>query len=144
MPQTTSAQKIRDVMTAPPVSVTPDTDLVTVARKMRDENVGALLVTEGDKVKGLVTDRDLVVRGLAKGEDPSAATVRGVASSADVTVSPDDTIDTTARLMRERSVRRVPVVEGGRPVGIVSLGDLAIERDDRSVLADISAAEPNK
>lgn len=138
------ARTIREIMTAPPVAVTPDTDMATVARKMRDENTGVLLVTEGDRLQGLVTDRDLVVRGLAEGADPGTTTVRSLASGADVTVGPDDPLERAVQLMRERSVRRLPVVEGGRPVGMVSIADLAMEKDERSALADISAAEPNR
>jgi CBS domain-containing protein len=137
------AQKIREVMTGPPVTVAPDMDLVGAARKMRDENIGAVLVTENDTLRGVVTDRDLVVRGLAENGDPSV-TVRSVCSGADVTVGPDDDVMAAVKLMREHSVRRVAVVDGGRPVGIVSLGDLAMERDENSALADISAAKPDQ
>lgn len=137
------AQKVRDIMTGPPVTVSPDTDLVSVARKMRDEDIGAVLVTDGDSLKGVVTDRDLVVRCLASDADTHSK-VGGVASDVTATVGPDDDVESAVRLMRERAVRRVPVVEQGRPVGIVSLGDLAMERDERSALADISAARPNR
>ncbi|MFI0353943.1 CBS domain-containing protein [Actinomadura sp. 9N407] len=137
------ATKIRDIMTGSPTSVSPELDIVTVARAMRDEDIGAVLVAEDDTVYGLVTDRDLVVRGLAAGGDPTSAKVGGICSEITATIGPDDSVDTAAKRMRERSVRRLPVIENGRPVGIVSLGDLAIEKDDRSALADISAAKGN-
>lgn len=134
------ARKIRDIMTASPTSVSPDLDIVTVARAMRDEQIGAVLVAEGDDLLGVVTDRDLVIRGLAAGGDPAQAAIGGLASSVTATIGPDDSLDKAAQIMRERAVRRLPVVEDGRPVGIVSIGDLAIEKDSASALADISAA----
>ncbi|MFD0902218.1 CBS domain-containing protein [Actinomadura sediminis] len=137
------ARKIRDIMTGSPTSVSPELDIVTVARAMRDEDIGAVLVAEGDDMKGLVTDRDLVVRGLAAGGDPKEIKIGGLASSATATIGPDDSVDRAAQIMRERAVRRLPVVEDGRPVGIVSIGDLAVEKDSASALADISAARPN-
>ncbi|MBE1531242.1 CBS domain-containing protein [Actinomadura algeriensis] len=137
------ARKIRDIMTGSPTSVSPELDIVTVARAMRDEDIGAVLVAEGDDMKGLVTDRDLVIRGLASGDDPKQVKIGGLASSATATIGPDDTTDKAAQLMRERAVRRLPVVEDGRPVGIISIGDLAVEKDTESALADISAARPN-
>ncbi|MFB4303477.1 CBS domain-containing protein [Actinomadura sp. NTSP31] len=137
------ATKIRDIMTGSPTSVSPELDIVTVARAMRDEDIGAVLVAEGDDLKGLVTDRDLVVRGLAAGGDPAQAKIGKLASSVTATVGPDDSLDKAAQIMRERSVRRLPVLEDGRPVGIVSIGDLAMEKDSASALADISAARGN-
>jgi CBS domain-containing protein len=137
------ATKVRDIMTGSPTSVSPELDLVTVARAMRDEDIGAVLVAEGDHLQGVVTDRDLVIRGLAAGGDPATAKIGGIASSVTATVGPDDSLDRAAQIMRERAVRRLPVIEDGRPVGIVSIGDLAMERDSDSALADISAARPN-
>ncbi|MEU8797404.1 CBS domain-containing protein [Spirillospora sp. NPDC048819] len=137
------ATKIREIMTGSPTSVSPELDIVTVARAMRDEDIGAVLVAEGDELLGLVTDRDLVIRGLAAGGDPTRVNIGGIASSATATVGPDDSLDKAAQVMRERAVRRLPVLEDGRPVGIVSIGDLAMERDEVSALADISAARPN-
>jgi CBS domain-containing protein len=83
-----------------------------------------------------------VVRVLAEGGDPREATVAGACSGDLVTVGPEEELGRAVRLMREHSVRRVPVVENGEPVGIVSIGDLAIERDPESALGDISAAKP--
>lgn len=139
------AQQVRDVMTRDPVAVSPQTPLIEVARRMRDENIGDVLVIEEDHLRGVVTDRDLVVRALAEGADISSKPVREVCSAEMVTVSPDDDVDRAIQLMRERAIRRLPVVEEeDRPVGVVSLGDLAVERDPRSALGDISAADPNQ
>jgi len=136
-------QHVSDIMTAAPVTVGPQTSMTDVARIMRDRDLGAVLVTDGDDLRGLVTDRDLVVRLLTEGGDPERTTVAGALSDDLVTVTPEDDLDNAIRLMREHAVRRVPVVEHGRPVGMVSLGDLAMERDPESALGDISVARPN-
>ncbi|MEE1664147.1 CBS domain-containing protein [Streptomyces sp. WAC07094] len=137
-------QHVRDIMTTAPVTVEPQTSVANVARLMRDQNIGAVLVTEKDHLRGLVSDRDLVVRALAQGADPEQTTVANACSDDLVTIGPDDDLDRAVEVMREYSIRRIPVVEGDHPVGIVSLGDMAIERDPRSVLGDISAARPNE
>jgi CBS domain-containing protein len=137
------AQHVRDIMTADPVTVEPQTSVAEVARLMRDEDLGVVLVTDGDDLRGVVTDRDLVVRCLSRGGDPEQTTVAGACSDELVTVGPDEDLGQAVELMREHSVRRIPVVDHGRPVGIVSLGDLAMERDPESALGDISAARPN-
>ncbi|MEG8277431.1 CBS domain-containing protein [Streptomyces sp. AHA2] len=137
------AQHVRDIMTSDPVTVEPQTSVAEVARIMRDEDLGVVLVSDGDDLKGLVTDRDLVVRSICQGGDPEQTTVAGACSDDLVTVTADDDLGHAVELMREHSVRRVPVVDQGHPVGIVSLGDLAMERDPESALGDISAARPN-
>src|SRR5438270_104008 len=132
------ATTVREVMTATPREVSVDQPIIEVAQVMRDEDIGSVIVTDADQVRGIVTDRDLVVRAIAEGVDPTTETVDTVYSGRDlVTVDPSTPIDEALRLMRERAVRRLPVVEQGKPVGVVSLGDLAIERDDNSALADI-------
>ncbi|MEV8308741.1 CBS domain-containing protein [Streptomyces flavidovirens] len=136
-------QKVREIMTSAPVTVGVLTAVSEVAHRMREENIGAILVAEGEELRGLVTDRDLVVRVLAEGKDPGDTTVRDVCSPDLVTVTADDEVDRAIELMREHSLRRLPVVEGTTAVGIVSLGDLAIERDPGSALGDVSAAKPN-
>ncbi|MFA3872952.1 CBS domain-containing protein (plasmid) [Streptomyces sp. G6] len=138
------AQQVRDIMTSAPVTVDSQTPVEVLARRMREEDIGAVLVGEGDQLTGLVTDRDIVVRLLADTADLTGKTVRDACSSEMVTVSPDDEVGQAVRLMRERAVRRLPVVDNGRTVGIVSLGDLAVERDPDSALGNISAADPNQ
>ncbi|HEY8982761.1 MAG TPA: CBS domain-containing protein [Streptomyces sp.] len=138
-------QHVRDVMTESPVSVEPVASVAAVARVMRDENVGAVLVAEEDRLRGLVSDRDLVVRVLAEGGDPERISVAEACSEHLVTVGPDDELRRAVQVMREHAVRRVPVVDGERHVvGVVALADLAIERDPESALGDISAAKPNR
>ncbi|MFI0812031.1 CBS domain-containing protein [Streptomyces echinatus] len=138
------AQHVRDIMTSQLVSVEPQASVTSVAQKMRDKDIGIVLVTEGDDLRGLVSDRDLVVRALAEGGDPQETTVASACSDDLVTITPDEDVDRAVELMREHSIRRLPVVEEGHAVGIISLGDLAIERDARSALGDISAARPNQ
>jgi CBS domain-containing protein len=137
------AQAIRDVMTADPATVDTHDTAVDAARRMRDADSGAILVTEEGHLKGLLTDRDIVVRAIADGRDPSQVEVQEICSADVEALRPDDDVDRAVQLMRDRHVRRIPVVEGERPVGIVSIGDLAIERDEQSALADISAAPSN-
>lgn len=137
-------QHVSDIMTSRLVTVEPRASVTAVARRMRDEDIGVVLVIEGEELRGLVSDRDLVVRALAEGGDPEQRTVASACSDDLVTVTPDEDLDHAVELMREHSVRRLPVVEGGHPVGIVSLGDMAIERDAESALGDISAARSNR
>ncbi|MGR6998051.1 CBS domain-containing protein [Yinghuangia aomiensis] len=134
---------VSDLMTHEPVTVSPQTSLTDAARCMRDGDIGDVLVTDGDTLVGVVTDRDLVVRGMAEHCDPDDTAV-GVLHSGDVvTLALDDSVDHAVYLMRSRALRRLPVVDGDRVVGIVSLGDLAIEQDPTSVLADIGLADPD-
>ncbi|MEU7426352.1 CBS domain-containing protein [Streptomyces sp. NPDC040750] len=136
-------QHVRDVMTSDLVTLEPQASAAAAARLMRDEDVGAVLVTENGHLRCLVSDRDLVVRVFAEGADPEQTTVVQAGSEDLVTVTPDDSLDRAVELMREHAVRRLPVVEGDDPVGIVSLGDMAIERGEGTALGDISVAKPN-
>jgi CBS domain-containing protein len=137
------APTVRDVMTANPVTLPAQAPVLDAAKKMREADIGDVIVLDGDTICGLVTDRDIVVRVLAEGRDPIGTQLAEVCSRDLVTVAPDDDLTAAGDLMRERAVRRIPVVEGDRVVGIVSIGDLAIERDPESALANISAAPPN-
>jgi CBS domain-containing protein len=135
--------KIRQVMVPRPVIVAPECTLTEAAQRMRDSDIGDVLVQDGPRVAGIVTDRDIVVRAVAEDRAPAEVTVGEICSANLVTVGPEDPVERAVQLMREAAIRRLPVAEDGRVVGIVSLGDLAIERDGHSALADISAAEPN-
>ncbi|MFJ8787633.1 CBS domain-containing protein [Streptomyces sp. NPDC102462] len=137
-------EHVRDIMTGTPVTVEPQASVTAVARLMRDQDIGTVLVTHGEELHGVVSDRDLVVRAIAEGMDPDRTTAAMVGSGELVTVGPDEDLGHAVELMREHSVRRLPVVENGHPIGIVALGDMAIERDPGSALGDISAARPNK
>jgi CBS domain-containing protein len=138
-------QRISDVMTADVTTCPQDATIEDAARLMRQEDIGDVLVTDEEgRLAGIVTDRDIVVRALAEGRSPGETPVRDVLTTEVVALEPKDAVDRAVQVMRDGAVRRVPVVEDGRPVGIVSIGDLAVERDPDSALADISAAEPNQ
>ena len=137
------AQSIREVMTNDPRTVEPGAALADAAREMAQDDIGAVLVVENGSLAGILTDRDIVVRAVAEGRDPSSTTVGEVATRDVQALTPDQSVDDAIRLVREQNVRRIPVVQDGRPAGIVSIGDLAIERDPDSALADISSEPAN-
>jgi CBS domain-containing protein len=137
------AQSIREVMTEGVETCAPESSLQEAAEKMQKGDFGAVVVADHGELRGLLTDRDIVVRAVAKGQDPSEVKVEEICSQDVAFLSPDDSADNAVNLMREHNVRRIPVVEDGRPIGIVSIGDLAVSRDEKSALADISAASPN-
>ena len=138
------AQSIKDVMTPNPQTVAGDATLADAAREMKQDDVGAVLVRDDGSVSGILTDRDIVVRAIAEGRDPSSTKVSDVASRDVKTLTPDSSVEEAIRIVREQNVRRIPVVDdAGNPQGIVSIGDLAIERDTGSALADISSEPPN-
>lgn len=138
------ARLIRDVMTSGPRTLAATQTVAEAARIMRQDDIGDVLVDDNGKMCGIVTDRDIVVRAIAVGKDPDRTTLKEICSKQLVALKPDDSVDEAVRVMRERAVRRVPVMDSGKPIGIVSLGDLAVERDQRSVLGQVSAAAPNK
>jgi len=137
---------IREVMTPSPRTVTPDTTLAAAARMMAEEDIGDVLVADSktDRLVGIVTDRDIAIRAVAESRDPDLTKVKDVVSGEIASVTPGDTVHGTLELMRGLNVRRLPVVEGGRAVGVVSLGDLSVETDVGSALADISTAPPDR
>jgi CBS domain-containing protein len=94
-------------------------------------------------VCGIVTDRDVTVRVVAEGRPPETTELKEICSRDLATLAPDDTVEEAVRVMRDKALRRLPILDGGRPVGIVSLGDLAVEHDPDSALAAISTAPPN-
>ena len=128
------ARHVREVMTPEPPSLPLDAPLTEAARLMRDEAIGGVLVTQDGRLCGLLTDRDIVVRAVAEGRDLTGTRLADICSAGIVTVSPDDETATALRLMRGSAVRRLPVVEDGRPVGIVSIGDLTSDRDEPSAV----------
>jgi CBS domain-containing protein len=130
-------------MTSPAIGLGADATLVEAARHMRLSDIGDVLVVEGDVVRGIVTDRDIVVRAIAADLDPNVTTVGEVASPDPITIEPDRPAADAVQLMRDHALRRLPVCEGGHVVGVVSLGNLATERDPESALADISNAPPD-
>jgi CBS domain-containing protein len=133
---------VRDVMTARPRCAAPDTPLSQVAGLMEAEDVGAIPIVDGDRLVGMITDRDIVVRAIAKQKDPRGMPTREISSGELVTVGPDHDLSDALQLMAQHQVRRLPVVDDeNRLVGVVSQADVAIEAKDKSVgemLAEIS------
>ncbi|MFD5266290.1 CBS domain-containing protein [Streptomyces sp. NPDC058335] len=139
-------RQVRDVMSPGTAAVEPMTTVARAARLMREQDIGDVLVTYDCDLFGVLTDRDIVVRAVAEGLDPAETTVGTVCTRPPVvTLAPDDTTDQAIELMRRHAVRRLPVVEhGGCPVGIVSLGDLAVTEDPHAALTGVSEAAPNR
>ncbi len=117
--------QIRDVMTSNPTTVERSTNVLEAAKVMAGEDVGPLPVTDGGRLVGIVTDRDIVTRVLADERDPQSTTVGDICSSDLVTVTPEDDLDQALRKMASAQVRRLPVVEGDRIIGIVAQADVA-------------------
>jgi CBS domain-containing protein len=139
-----NATTVREVMTKNPVTLSDTAVIAEAARAMRDSKIGVVLVNDdNDELEGLITDRDIVVRAIADGKDPQQTPVKGILSHPKHQLEPNASIDSAVKMMSESNVRRIPVIENNRCVGIVSLGDLAIERDPKSALGRISSAPPN-
>jgi CBS domain-containing protein len=125
------ANTIRDLMTSNPTTIEPDKTVVDAAKLMRDEDAGLIPVVEKQKLIATITDRDITLRVVAEGKDPSSTNVRDVASTRLVTVDPDQDLDEALRLMAKNQVRRLPVVEeDGKLVGIVAQADVARHTSD--------------
>ena len=125
--------KARDIMTANPRTVTPDESVSRAAEIMREADVGVVPVVEDSgsmRLAGLITDRDIALRIVAEGRD-NTATVREIMSSGLATVRPDDDLDRVTELMKSEQVRRIPVCDGDRLVGIIAQADVAREGRDR-------------
>ena len=132
---------IRDLMTSNPATLDPSSTVADAARVMASEDVGPVPIVEGDRVAGIVTDRDLVVRVIAEGRDPNSTSIGEIASSDLVTIQPDTDLEEALRLMAENQVRRLLVTEGDRLVGIVAQADVARAVEDQkagAVVTDIS------
>lgn len=137
---------IREVMTAAPLTVGTDATLREAAQVMAENDIGDVFVVEpvSERLVGILTDRDIAIRAIATGLDPSKTKVGDVSTDGVGALGPNDTVQDALRLMREKAVRRLPVVESGKAIGVVTLGDLSVEADPSSVLADLSTAPPDR
>ena len=127
-------KRVREMMTDRPRCVTPETSVSEAARLMESEDIGSLPILDGERLVGMVTDRDIVLRAVAKGKDPRGMPVREVASNDLVTVNAEDELSDVLTLMATHQVRRVPVVdEEDRLVGIVAQADIAFEAKEKAV-----------
>ena len=124
-------KKITEVMSSNPCAIEADKPVAYAAKMMKDEDVGLAPVVEGDRLVGTLTDRDIVTRVVADGRDPQTVSVREVASTDLVTIDPQQNLDDALKLMASHQVRRLPVVEDGRLVGVVAQADVAREGKDK-------------
>lgn len=135
-------RKVRDIMSAAPVCMAAGEPVSAAAGAMRQHGTGTVLVLTDGRLSGLVTDRDIAVRVLAEDRDPRTTRVGDICSGELIVLDPDDDLAQAARLVRDRAVRRIPVLRDGTPVGVVSVGDLALEKDAMPVLSGVSSAPP--
>ena len=124
---------VRELMTTAPVTVEPDATLGEVAVLMKQEDCGSIPVVEDGRLVGIVTDRDIVIRGVAAGSDPKTQRVSTVMSADPVTIRPDDDLTDAEKVMADRQIRRLPVIEDGRLVGIIVTAQIARADDKRKV-----------
>lgn len=130
-------------MTKDPICLDSGAPVIDAAKAMRDSDIGPVIVLEGGSICGIVTDRDIALRVVAEGKDGRDVKLGEICSKNPTTVTPDDGITDALRLMKEKAVRRLPVVENGRPVGIVAIADLATPADVDRTIEEISTAPPN-
>lgn len=135
--------KMRDIMSPDPVCLAPGDTVFAAATAMKQHGIGTVLVLTDGRLSGVVTDRDITVRVLAEDRDPQATLVGDICSRDLAALGPDDDVAQALRLVRERAVRRIPILAEGTPVGVVSVGDLALEKDLGSALSGVSAAPPD-
>jgi CBS domain-containing protein len=139
------AAKARDVMTGGAECVGENESMLDAAKKMADLDVGALPICgEDNRLKGMVTDRDIVVEVLAKGKDPSSTRAGELGGEEVVTIGADDSVDEALQTMKDHKVRRLPVIDGHDLIGIVSQGDLAKNIDEEKVgdLVEVISSAP--
>ena len=121
----------RDIMTKGADFVDSNTTVLDVAKRLASEDYGSLPICDGDKLKGMITDRDIVVKVLAEGRDPATTKVIDLVQGEVVTIGADDSVEEAARTMAKHQVRRLPVIDGTKLVGMVAQADLALTDNDR-------------
>lgn len=136
---------IQNIMTDSVVTCTAQDNIYEAAVKMKQHDTGFIPIVDGERLIGVVTDRDLVIRAMAE-KHPGSTSIRDVMTEEIISVGPEATIDETAELMADHQVRRLPVVQDGKLVGIVSLGDLAVHvhfaDEAGEALSEISEQSP--
>ena len=123
-------RKVRDVMSAPPVCMAATESASAAAKAMKDRGIGTVLVVAGGRLDGLVTHRDITIRVLAENRDPLTTRLGDICTTDLAVLSPEDDVEKAIQLVRERAVRRLPVIADGVPVGVVSIGDLALDESE--------------
>jgi len=134
-------KKLQDIMTKDCVTVTKQDNIFEIAVKMKEHNIGFIPIVEGKSLIGVVTDRDLVLRGYADKRSGSGS-VEDVMTNKPITASPDTTVDEASRIMADKQIRRLPIVQNGELIGVVAIGDLAVhkfsEEEAGKALSEIS------
>ena len=125
------AKSVRDAMTGDPRSIGATASVVEAARLMREQHIGSLPITDGEKLVGMITDRDITTRVVAEAADPNVTSVEGVYSRDLISVEPDNDLQEALQLMARHQVRRLPVVENERLVGIVAQADIALGKNEK-------------
>jgi CBS domain-containing protein len=133
------AKSVRDAMTDNPRSIAKSASVVEAAQVMREEHIGSLPITDEEKLVGMITDRDITTRVVADAADPETTSVGDVYSRDLVSVEPDEDLEEALQLMARHQVRRLPVVENGRLVGIVAQADIALGEDEKKTGALVEA-----
>ena len=136
--------QVKDVMTKSVASLNPQDTVERAAQLMKEHDIGSLPVCEGEKVIGIVTDRDITLRCVAVGNNVKSQSVRDIMTSNPVVINSNTNIQDAARIMSERQIRRLPIVDNNNLVGMVALGDLAVEPklDNAAESALSSISEP--
>ena len=135
-------RKMRDIMSPAPVCMASGESVAAAARAMKEHDTGTVLVLSDGRLSGLVTERDIMVRVLAENRDPLTMLVGDICSGELAVLGPDDEVEQAARLVRERAVRRIPILADGTAVGMVYIGDLALDAGEPSTLTALAAVRP--
>jgi CBS domain-containing protein len=139
------AKSVRDTMTGNPRSIAASASVVEAARLMREEHIGSLPITDNQQLVGMITDRDITTRVVAEAADPGKTSVGDVSSGDLISVEPDSDLEDALQLMARHQVRRLPVVENGRLVGIVAQADIALRENETKTGALVEAiSEPSE
>ncbi len=138
------AKSVRDTMTENPRSIGASASVVEAARLMREEHIGALPITDDEQLVGMITDRDIATRVVAEAADPKTTSVGDVSSRDLIGVEPDRDLEEALQLMARHQVRRLPVVENGRLVGIVAQADIALKEKERTGPLVEAISEPSE
>jgi CBS domain-containing protein len=138
------AKSVRDAMTAEPRSIGASASVVEAARLMREQHIGSLPVTEDERLVGMITDRDITTRVVAESAVPEATSVGDVYSRDLISVEPNKDLDEALQLMARHQVRRLPVVENGRLVGMVAQADIALKENERTGELVEAISEPSE
>jgi CBS domain-containing protein len=138
------AKSVRDTMTENPRSINASASVVDAARLMREEHLGSLPITDDEQLVGMITDRDITTRVVAEASDPLKTSIEDVYSRDLIAVEPDKDLDEALQLMARHQVRRLPVVENGRLVGIVAQADIALSENEKTGELVEAISEPSE